>query len=270
MTSSAHELLIEKLEQTFSSGQLRLVPIFGAGLHHHLRSHAEQGHDSSAEWMHYCNWNGLLASIGKESNLAQIQHKDPTSTWESIVTRYAYSKKKSAGMCEIELLEKLAQKLEAHPGKKNLVRLGRFLKFRFADIITLNFDRSLDIALSGKETESSSANSDGMLKFEGESGFARIWYAHGHISKPKELQLGQRTYGMSIEKLENLRRDFKKDEKVWLGKNNTTLDHSNYLNWEHDRRSKSQDAGKLNWVDLFLFSNLAFVGCSLDRAETDL
>ena len=106
--------------------------------------------------------------------------------------------------------------------------------------------------------------------------WARHWYPHGHVGDPSSVQLGQRAYGMTVGALERSRERFKQVERAWRTAHGVTAWTADaHAAWEVDRRARAPVAAdpsepRLTWMDLFLLSDLVFVGCSLDRAEVDL
>lgn len=289
MSSSPEALLRETVERRFADGARRAVLVVGAGLQHHLRAHA--GAEPGGAWGAFCDWNGLLASVAREFELAEVRHVDPTATWEALVTRVAAQNDERASDAEARALRVLARRLRELPATDGLLaRFGHGLRgAAWRDVVSLNFDATLDRALAGprarpkvppiarhlrRPTIHTAAERDGRT--------VRTWYPHGHVSDPDTIQLGQRAYGMGIAALETARERLKSAERLWRRRSGAadSWTRAAHEDWEAARRGPEpfgalheRDDGHprpLTWLDLFLLSDLVFVGCSLDRGEVDL
>jgi hypothetical protein len=261
MSVRSHELLREALSDTFDdgSGARRLVPVFGAGLHRHLRDHAGAFRESD-EWKRFCDWNSLLEHAARADGVTLRQHADPTATWEEYVA--SLDKTKNATQVESVALASVAQQLKALPPGVNLQipqLRAAFSEAKFRDVVTLNFDNVLPSALAGV------------------SG-SRLWHAHGNVEQPHEMQLGMRRYGDGAKRALDAWVAYKDPvETPWrqaaggLPKEGSeplpawTRDLRRA--WEAELRTTGQPSA---WTDAFYTSDVAFIGCALDRAEFDV
>lgn len=293
MSAGAHDLLFEALERRFDDGSRSAVVVLGAGLHHHIR--AQSLHADASAWRYLTNWNGLLAEVADEFRLPAVLHADPAATWESLVTRIAYFKKtqksKATGVtqpvskAEAMALDALARKLEDVPADPEVLRtLGRGLA-QYRDVVSLNIDPTLDLALG--EAGASCAHPEVHAELRSlcsrthwthgrQQG--RVWQPHGTVRVPKAIVLGTRAYGRSLEAL----------HRAWDAAKNAETCHPHVpkpgtwssedaVAWWSKRRGLppyepqyNASTLRLTWLDLFLGSDLVFIGTGLDRAETDL
>jgi hypothetical protein len=293
VSAGTHDLLFEALERRFDDGARRAVIVLGAGLHHHLR--AQSSNPDENAWRYLTNWNGLLAEVAGEFNLPAVMHEDPAATWESLVTRIASFKKakvsKQTGSvpqvntAEAEALAVLARKLTVVPAAQHaLEALGRGIS-QYRDVVSLNIDLALDTALERagasltfptvppdmRSLRATVAWSQGDRK-------GRIWQPHGAARVPAGIVLGTRAYGRSLAGL----------HRAWdIGKQAEGV-HPNAppagewtpelaAAWWSERRAVppfepavGPHKLRLTWLDLFIGSELVFIGTGLDRAETDL
>lgn len=272
-----HALLRDTLDRRFADGSRRAVLVIGAGLHHHLAANTA-GDTSTELWRLFRSWNDLLKTVGAGLGVGDQQHEDPTATWESLIvegTRRgpgASAASVAARDVEKRALRALSKRLADLPSEReDRRRLGRALRTSgYRDLISLNFDRTLEDALglrlgraaAAKEKEPSVKRPSLMV---GDAS-VRIWFPHGHVSAPDAIVLGHRAYGMAIDELEHLRDVSKQADRAWRKKAPWTP--SLRQDWEEARRAPGTP--DLSWMDLFLLSDLIFVGCSLDRGEMDL
>lgn len=298
MSAGAHEFLYESLAATFEGatsdvGSRRAVLVLGAGLHHFLRRRAEKPDDEF--WQLLTNWNGLLASMARKFEIPVVEHQDPVATWESLVARATYrhrvegtTEKNMSGIENLALRE-LAKSLQSVPMSNTVLeQLGQGLT-RYRDVISLNIDDACwnaAVAVGaqpsavGAQPSAVSSKELGLLtpsrSWTLKSAEGRLWQPHGSCTRPTDIVLGSRAYGKSLSKLSDAWVNAKASEKIWgkaaVGQWTPELARE----WWNARRAVpplEDFEGKtrlLTWLDLFLGSDLVFIGTSLDRAETDL
>jgi len=288
VTSSNHDLLSETLERRFKDGSRKVVLIIGAGLHHHLKSKAENSGTREDEWRRFTDWNGLLASIAESLDLPVIRHEDPASTWETLIVRLAARERIKASDADKQASKLLSERLSAHPSPiEELQRLGKALR-QYRDIVNLNLDDVLAEAMksTGAELKRRSdkplqtLRPSAIWSHEGKCG--RIWQPHGGLHSADRIIMGTQKYGQTLKNLASSFGYAKKAEREWLILHcHEKWTPKRFLNWLEERRSAPEpfepdDRDKkevkifLTWMDLFISSDLVFVGTSLDRAETDL
>lgn len=294
MSAGPHDFLFEALERTFDDGTRRAVPVIGAGLHYHLKGKAPRPGD---DWDHFTNWNGLLGTVAKHFELPVVLHDDPASTWESLISRAsAFKKTKAAkasgekdhvGRAELEALRILASKLATPPATEGSVKsLGRGL-IHFRDIISLNIDDTLGISVrsTGATTETPRVK-DRMISLSQRVNWntskaaGRIWHPHGHHGQPDHIVLGTREYGLALSRLPKAWDCGKAAERAHRSeKGFSSWTPQIASSWWARRRGATpfepyQKDGvthyRLTWMDLFMGSDLIFLGTTLDRAEADL
>jgi hypothetical protein len=141
---------------------------------------------------------------------------------------------------------------------------SEFAGARFADVISLNFDRR--IALSSARTRFVSAPTPCPEGTHGEPLYrhdriehskgppTRVWYPHGDTKKFSTLKLGVRRYGFYVGSLEETTSGYGESWRVQRA----------YYQQDRVDRAKS-DA--LRWIDVFLSRPLAFIGCGLTFDE---
>jgi hypothetical protein len=246
---------------------------------------------SAADWGHLASWNGLLATVASELQQPSVVHEDPSATWESLLSRMAISAHNRNGQTlpvnetEAIALETLAKKLERLPyPTETLASLGHALS-QYRDVVSLNIDSTLHGALSSADatlTRPEVAHDLRRLRpsalWQTRLRSGRLWQPHGNIREPDTVVLGVRAYARSLDKLQESWNFAKTVEKKWNAKpaaGNWTPELAE--RWWAVRRGIEPfeppgDAGslRLTWLDLFLGSDLIFIGTGLDRAETDL
>ena len=178
-TAETFDLLAETLDRRFDAGDRRTVLIMGAGFHHHLRGHlAGATQDpSGALWRLFTDWNGLLSRIAEDYEIPVLRHEDPAATWESLVIRISTQKRDSKARAsgvqsavheaEDDALEVLAKRLGDLPfDESHLCGLGRKLLDGYRDVVNLNIDRTLQLALSAAGMASSQALQGALQQFD--------------------------------------------------------------------------------------------------------
>lgn len=268
-----HALLQDTLDRRFPDGARRAVLVIGAGLHHHLAAHTA-GDTTTEQWRLFKSWNELLRSVGAGMGTAAAYHQDPTATWESLVVEGTRRQPRRAGGTsaaarEVEkvALRGLGKQLGKLPSERDdRRRLGRALRRAgYRDLVSLNFDRTLEQSL-GLKLLRPDPSAGRRARLVARDAQVRVWYPHGHMAAPDAIVLGHRAYGMAIEELEGLRDRSKQADREWRAGRTWTAALRDA--WEQHRRAPDNE--DLSWMDLFLLSDLIFIGCSLDRAEMDL
>ncbi len=267
----------------------------GAGFHHHLRAHLAGTTSGAAQerWKLFTDWNGLLSRIAEDYEIPVLRHEDPAATWESLIIRISTQKRDSAARrtgvqsavhdAEDDALKVLAKRLEELPFEADqLSGLGASLVRGYRDVINLNIDRTLQLALSAagatvrepRKTAAKDALSLPSATWSHGDRAGRVWQLHGCASRAQQIVLGTRAYGQSMTRLGRLWDKAKAAERLWpdaprVGR----WTPEDAERWVEARRATDPfDPGRapLSALDLFLQSDIVFVGTSLDRAETDL
>ncbi len=296
MSTGPQDHLFEALDKTFDDGSRRAVLILGAGVHKRLQQRSPQTRDDE-RWRSFTDWHGMLASVAEHFGLPVVRHEDPASTWESIVVRATtYARTRAAeggarapvGTTEEEAFQELARRLMDPPASEQaLAELGGVLT-TFRDVVSLNIDDAARMAVerSGASSTSLSPTDDlrnlrhtARWQLDGRTG--RIWQPHGTATRPETIVLGTRTYGRALLGLHKAWGWGKQAERLYPhcpDRGRWTPESA--ADWWAARRGVSPFEPKtqaepghdirLTWLDLFLGSDLVFVGTGLDRAETDL
>ena len=281
---NSESLLTHRLERVFDDGSRRIVPIIGSGLHRHLGAHGVPELDlCGANGL--ANWADLLmsASLDKKGRPEFLVPRlecddDPTAVWESMLAERAKVVDQPASHHEQVLRTRVAALVrEATPSSQVLVAFGQALASRgFRDIVSLNFDRTLDRAMRGASVDSMVYGRK-PAEQTGNAGDAasmrpRLWHPHGMVAEPdeestsgepeftaRELQLGLRNYSTSSSDLLVDVHAFRVRKRNWKERQrNTKRFH------EHVREQPE------SWVDVLLNSDIVFIGCGLSRVELDL
>jgi len=284
--TEARDRFLQARERLFGTAALRrMVLVIGTGLHHHL-------HDQGIRYpscVDLRDWNKFLRSarLNKDNDTEEFSsptHDDPTSTWESmLLERSRKFGGKLASRHEEDLLKRLKQSIvNGLPEGKELRNLGEMLsKASYRDIVTLNFDRTIDRALCAATREKVKTKYDPKceraaarehLRFE--IGKKRIWHPHGVASdqiSPQVMQLGIVSYAKSVRIVQDAVKSFRERQRLWReGRHKTrslpawTVQEAEA--WHEEIRGPSCNS----WIDIFMTSDVCFVGCGLDRAEGDL
>ncbi len=292
----AHDLLRETLQRSFSDGTRHAVLFVGAGLHNHLQGHHVPPPEQAPA--NLANWNGLLEaarlSEGREEFPATA-HIDATATWESMLaSRCELLPTKLASEHEDVLLRRVRTIIQhstpqranrSSLGPARLERFGRALRHaRYRDLITLNFDRTLDESMKvpGNYTAHvASVTASGVRRSAYRSHLhvkfpnARIWHAHGmaYGARAESIQLGIVAYANATAEVSTLVQRYRARQQAWRraqhgGAPPKIWDAEDVHAWHtHTRRLDSADS---SWVDQAMVGDLIFIGCGLDRAETDI
>jgi len=283
MSASPHDLLFQALEKRFDDGSRRAVLVIGAGLHHHLKATSDD--PTHKLWRFLTSWNGLLAETASRLKLPAVLHEDPAATWESLVSRVAFFNSKTEGetiavnVAEDRVCYELSQELRDAPcseARKRELGLGLM---QYRDVVSLNIDQTLATALDTAATPSqvNTHYSDWntlthAMRWDCSARASRLWHPHGCTRSPQSIVLGTRAYGKALSRLHEAWGTLKDTERHWDGAppaGHWTQDLADQW-WAFRRRLEPHAPHPLTWLDLFLGSDLVFIGTGLDRAETDL
>ena len=133
---------------------------------------------------------------------------------------------------------------------------AEFLGLNFADVISLNFDRSLPLSISPKKnvvevgepveelTESLFRHASIQIP-DGRQ--TRIWYPHGDTQKYRTIRLGVRDYGVYLDDLQEAFRLM----KMWEREGGEDFD------------PKTDGRVQQSWFWLGMYSPLLFIGCGM-------
>jgi hypothetical protein len=277
----------EAAERTFEDGTSQLVLLVGSGLHHHLADHGVTL-PADSDGVDFRDWNELLRAARKKRSTSEFSanhHEDPTATWESMLAKRAAAVKGfQSHEHERVLLKRVRDRITAlTPERDGLEFFGTALsEKRFRDIVTVNFDCALEQALwqaSGTKPRvvrgEPTGRPSGRAFLRAEIGSTRIWHPHGMANSGvsvHSLQLGHVAYARSVVVVQDQVRSFRAQQRTWRNKR-----HSGHELPEWTVREAQEWRGQVrgnakcsSWVDQVLCSDLAFVGCGLDRAEADL
>lgn len=304
----ARDRLDEALERTFVDGTRRAVLLLGAGLHRYLAGRRGAGAPGKVGAL--SDWNALLAAAAtREDGVREFEaqpHKDPTSTWESmVVARVAVDLSRAASDHEAVLKRRVKALIEgATPeaaADPAMHELGRQLAARgFRDLVTLNFDATLDAALASAthkprkivlgvsgaapetpaNVERAPARRTGDLaeyrsRFHVRVGPTRIWHPHGAARRAQadSIQLGLVDYTKSSAAVADAVVRYRTARRAWRHARHPAPPPEQWTAEEVDgwlTHSRSLDAPSPSWVDQAMSADLVVLGCGLDRAEADL
>lgn len=206
------------------------------------------------------SWLSLLEGVARNAQieprakaqlrrtLGQTRAAGMTSIWEAFLCALACAEQ-APHQVEAALQLKVASALQAtHEVEAPGLNFYRaFAEHDFADIISLNFDRSLLIANGQPDVAGATS-----LDRRGYAGRSRVWFPHGDTQKHRSIRLGVRSYGTYIEALEQARGAYEGRHR---------RQHSRGPEFVHPPR---------NWVEAALGSPLLFVGCGLSSDEWPL
>jgi|GEM_PF-1860991 len=284
---NARKRLQAALDRRFDDDSRELTVVVGSGLHRHLAEHgvAYPGVDGGARLK---NWNALLEAVrrtgGKHKLPLAVRHDDPTATWESLLATLAgkFPRDPVSGHEEV-LRERILNLMAgATPAKKDLQRFGKALqKQRFRDIVTVNFDQTLDGALADAAEKpclqrhvcGPTGQVTSMLRVH--LGATRVWHPHGVVAdfaSASCLQLGVRAYAKSAQAALTGIERFRGRQRTWRAARNLSRE----ARWTNkDAKAWHAEVRRLGrrsacWWDMLINSDVAFIGCGLDRAELDM
>ncbi|MGE0325665.1 MAG: hypothetical protein AB7K71_14705 [Polyangiaceae bacterium] len=254
----AWKLLGELAKQRDSAGQRRLAVVVGSGLN------VQAGVRDS--------WLALLERIATEARieraakdrlmqmLNQTGGSGMTSIWEAFLCELANADE-APHQVEQRLQRDVAELLrETHERKAaELEFFQAFVDLGFADILSLNFDRSLLIATGGEDI-----SGDGTLTRRGRAGGSRVWYPHGDTKLCRSIRLGVRSYGVYIKELDSAYRGYRQMRRAAKGA--ATAPQRGASGAEH----RPAVASPRNWLEAAMTQPLLFVGCGLSTDEWPL
>lgn len=284
-----------------NSSNRSLVLVFGSGLNQNALGTVD---DDKLKYL--CSWNAILNRICEEKEIdsSQINKiKSYTAKWEKIL-RLIQQKSgfnKATYETESELIETLVAKLMSPQINLNDIPSAAkvysdLAKSNYADICTINFDTLITEGSEEKyefiermspiserrSIPESSANATSYF-IEKETG-KRVWYLHGTAKLPKTILLGTRRYGRYINALATSFQVTKENENLFLKyRNRSFSSETNRIysepdvleSWIQELRATNQDSSKpwafpKSWVDLWMYCDIAFVGCGLGLDEFPL
>jgi hypothetical protein len=214
------EQKLRNVLQPDKRGARAVVPVLGSGINIQA---------AKVEGLKEDDWSGLLgriaAAIGVSEQLINSLPHSNLARWESMLRLWARTKKIEPYQAEGQLQKLACEHLRTCEEAAIGWELYRELvAARFADIISLNFDRR--VALSSRSTKFVNAPSACREGPQGESlyrhdcvthtpkGRTRIWYPHGDTNKFATLKLGVRKYGFHLGTLEESRQGFGDEWRV--------------------------------------------------------
>lgn len=274
LASAAHSDLARALRRRFGDKSRQLVVVVGSGFHRHLAGHGVSLPQEKDRRADLTSWNGLLRSI---ANTNGLDHEDPTATWESVVTSSSSTEhgprttpaRRAPRKQEKELLRRtVARLMEVTPRTEQVSRF-RPTKTTYRDIISLNFDRTIERALFGEEVPLSNDHE----RLHARKGPTRIWYPHG-VADPKfaeDLQLGVRAYARAALEFELALDGFRGERREFMKHHESPgAPHPKSSGGPWTNTVRDLDRTDASWWWQLFVSDVAFIGCGLDRAELDL
>ena len=280
MTDKSRRLLEESLRKQFSDGLRKTVLVVGSGLHNQVRSHLP-------------DWRTLIANIQRGRSLPITENNpDLTVAWESLISQIVEQrdmiKNRAFAQIEREVLKAdlLPQLVGTPPESDELKQVTSNLLSRHRDIVTLNFDRTIDRALSMILPEGTA----GVLhpsptKVIGPTkrpvlnvrvGSQRVWHPHG-IAHSKatapSIQLGFHGYARAVQQVSDGLAGYRMKQKEWMVNKNVTIEGTwpaqLAQEWEEKVRELSESS-ELRWFEICMPSDLVFIGCGLKPEELDI
>ncbi len=250
------------------TGACHLVPVVGSG----FNMAATRGRERDS-------WFVLLKTIRKEFDLprhrsfsARLAGHSMTALWEWFVSTIANQTGSLAFEAENQLRKKVQEQLKGFEERNRDIPFYRdFLACGFADVLSLNFDRTLALSVTtgagsriiqspGIDTTWNAS----LLRHAvlAEAGQQRVWYPHGDTQAYKMIKLGIRDYGVYIESLNDAFSAYKQAEGVFKDPD-APWSREAYRAWAH----KVRQLERVNWLWLLLSSPVVFLGCGMTRDE---
>jgi hypothetical protein len=157
--------------------------------------------------------------------------------------------------------------------------LSRFSsQVRYRDLVTLNFDRTLDRCLTGREdskvTLRPAEHQPGQVRqtIHVAADETRVWHAHGIAGVAPSIQLGVHGYVSSCSAIVGGLAAFRERVRTWAEgrgiKRGSSWTDEHVAEWHENLRGEQTEG--LQWWHVVMTSDVAFIGCGLDRAELDL
>lgn len=279
MSKDPFQALQKAMEQTFEDQTKRIVPIFGAGLNIQAFHNQKGGLD----------WDGLLGKVAENLSISLPQNPSMTARWETMVQEYAAHHDQQANLSEDALRKEVCCTLAGRSHQETHLLV---MQQKYRDMLTLNFGSLLAQSTKGaslqfasyKTQKTKETGKDLLQKRTSrrhrqyyscqlKNGIqSRIWHPHGIVEDPETIVLGIRDYGVYIEELRRAFGVFKRDEKKFFHPLGNPHNREALEEWEQTRRSHEQEEfGSLcSWLELFMLSDLMFVGCGLGQDEFPL
>ena len=281
-------------EKRFDDGQRCLILVLGAG----LNDQAIQESSKHKEHKYLTSWPKILEQVCLEESIpySEIEKvKSYTSKWEKILrlVQQKTHNPKATYLTESELIESIIcptieVELES-PTYTDLVNA------QYRDICSINFDMLLeDISTQDfdlieraspiQERRNIPESFSNATSYYINSNGQRIWHLHGTIKNSHTVILGTRRYGRYIQALSTCFRAVKDNEILFLKQqlkenynedSRVYQDEETHQKWHDSLRtldpsSKEPWAFPKSWLDLWMCSDIAFVGCSLGTDEFPL
>lgn len=268
----------------------QMVLFIGSGLHYHLKGTGiAYPSISNSPGASLASWNDLLSSVRMSDNgepeFPAADHTDPTSVWESLVLNRTRKRAgATASANEDHLLRRVAKRIKEASPSTGLEDFGkRLVKCSYNDIITLNFDRTLDRAIAAahqlEESRIHPQRTKGMRAAQSRLithirvADSRVWHAHGVVDHPRTVLLGLVNYAKSTACASQAISGYREEQKRWRTSRYPTGPLPAWNSAELDewrQHSRSSETTNASWLSQAMDSDIAFIGCGLDRAETDI
>ncbi len=260
-------------------GRRSLLPVFGSGINRQACPGAQADPSNS--------WDALLTEIQEDLRERDFEvprelPRSAIASWETLLRAATVADEFSqpAHRAEAALQEIVQRRLiefeELSPTRPFYAQL---LAPNFADVLSLNFDRSLARAHGGGKQMSVSPWGSSTPNWGSRTGRSRpdaslfrhdlvepaptrIWYPHGDTARRESTKLGVRAYGRYLGQLDRAYVQFQARRRRWLDED------SRGGSW--DEHLRSLPARELDWASLFLTAPLVFVGTQLRGDEWGL
>jgi hypothetical protein len=273
-------LLENSLKAQFQDGMRKAVLIVGSGLHAKLNLN---GTGSFQDWA--CLVKTICDKFGVER---KSKHPDLTSAWEALILETMIEGGATADLAAHEMERILLQEVcgllekQRYESNSKLDRLAKELFQKHRDIVSLNFDRTIDRAISPTSGQVRVGGSpatrigpQARKTLHVKLPRQRVWHPHG-IAQSKttarSIQLGVRAYAQSAQLVNEAIVNFRKKQREWLSSHGYipgAWTREKHDRWDEQLRGL-RTSKPLSWVDVCMTSDLIFVGCGLNRAELDL
>lgn len=276
---AAHGTAWDRLEEVARArpdGSLSLVPAIGAGFDSWAADAALLVAKDAATRRALAGakigWSELLARVVKRAGSYRAElflalaraEGTPTLLWDSVVTELARRTNRQASEAEAWLCSAVAEELDGVYDERVCRAMRpeaeRFLALGFRDVLSFNFDRVLSSRVVAAPGATGRHPRDSAVRLTSHrpsatpatrasapsAAPARIWYPHGHASRPRSILLGARAYGAYVERLNRAFGDSMQRVRTGSG------------------------ADPRTWVEVAIERPLLFVGLSMSREEWPL
>jgi hypothetical protein len=258
-----------------TSGDSRTcVPVLGSGVN--LQAAMVAGRTNKDDW------EGLLRKVADDIQMSpqdfELLPKSNLMRWETMVRQCAVAKAIEPHKAEGKLQKLVCMELrQQEKDGKSWDLYGEFLGARFADIVSLNFDRRIALCAEreefhtmrrakGRRGADESIYRHSLLAHEN-GATTRIWYPHGDTKKVSTLKFGVRKYGDYIAGLEGQRRSLM---ARWTEATKDAGRPGLLTPKEFDLGMRRDSTRQITWPAVFLMRPLVFIGCSLAWDEWPL